>query len=155
VAWQRTAVRGIVLTPDGRLLLQQGQDPLDPDQPPYWFLPGGGIDRDETPAEALRRELLEECGLREMEVGHVLWEQHAVFRFAGIDFDQHEHVVLVRVPDAVDIRPTALEALEALAFRDARWWPLDEVSTTGDVIYPLDLAARLREAGLLGVPRGG
>ena len=148
-------MRGVVLTPDRRLLLQQGQDPLDPGMPPYWFLPGGGIDSGESPSEALRRELLEECGLREVEVGPVLWQQHAVFRFAGIDFDQHEHVVLVRAPGAVDIRPTALEALEAMAFRDARWWPLPEVGATSDVVYPVDLAQRLREAGLLGVTDPG
>jgi 8-oxo-dGTP pyrophosphatase MutT (NUDIX family) len=140
----------VVLAPGGRVLLQQGQDPLDPRQPPYWFLPGGGIDAGESPAEALRRELLEECGLRDVAVGPVLWEQRAVFRFAGIDFDQEEHVLLVEVPAEVDIRPTALEALEAMAFVDARWWPLDDVAATSEVIYPLDLADRLRAAGLLG-----
>lgn len=155
MVWQRTAVRGVVLTPDGRLLLQHGQDPLDPSQPPYWFLPGGGIDTGESPAAALRRELLEECGLRQVEVGPVLWEQRSVFRFAEMDFDQTEQVLLVKVPVAVDIRPTALEALEAAAFREARWWPLSEVAVTGDVVYPLDLATRLRAAGLLDVAGAG
>jgi len=140
----------VVLAPAGRVLLQQGQDPLDPGQPPYWFLPGGGIDAGETAAEALRRELLEECGLRDVEVGPVLWEQQAVFRFAGIDFDQAEQVLLVRVPAAVAVAPTALESLEVLAFRDARWWPLGEVGATSEVVYPIDLAVRLRAAGLLG-----
>ena len=148
-------MRGVVLTPDGRLLLQQGQDPFDPSMPPCWFLPGGGIESGESPAEALRRELLEECGLREVEVGPVLWQQHAAFRFAGIDFDQEEHVVLARVPGAVDIRPTALDAVEVMAFRGARWWPVGEVGATSDVVYPVDLARRLRESGLLRVADPG
>jgi 8-oxo-dGTP pyrophosphatase MutT (NUDIX family) len=150
MAWRRRAARGVVLAPGRRLLLQQGHDPSDPGLPPYWFLPGGGIDGDETPAEALRRELLEECGLRELEVGEVLWEQRATFRFAGIDFDQAEQVLLVRVPAAVAIRSTALGALEAMAFLGARWWALDEVGRTEDVLYPLDLPARLAAAGLVG-----
>lgn len=149
MAWRRRAARGVVLAPGRKLLLQQGQDPLDPGRPPYWFLPGGGIDEGESPAEALRRELLEECGLRDLEVGPVLWERRAVFRFAGIDFDQAEQVLLVRVPEAVAIHPTALELLEAAAFRDARWWPLHDVGTTDAVTYPLDLADRLGAAGLL------
>ena len=139
-----------MLAPGGRLLLQQGHDPLDTRRPPYWFLPGGGIDPGEEPAEALRRELLEECGLRDLEVGALLWEQRAVFHFAGIDFDQDEQVLLVRIPAAVEIRPTALGLLEAAAFGAARWWPLDEVGATGDVLYPVDLPARLSAAGLRG-----
>ncbi len=150
MTWRRRAARGVVLAPGELLLLQQGQDPLDRRRPPYWFLPGGGIDGGESPAEALRRELLEECGLRDLEVGGVLWEQRAVFRFAGIDFDQDEEVLLARVPAVVPIRPTALGLLEAAAFGEARWWPLAEVASTTDVIYPLDLAARLRASGLLG-----
>jgi len=150
VAWRRKSVRGVVLAPGGRLLLQQAHDPTAPAQPPYWFLPGGGIDGVEAPAEALRRELLEECGLRGLEVGRLLWEQRAVFRFAGIDFDQEEQVLLVRVPEAVAVRATALEALEAMAFREARWWPVEEVATTSETVYPTDLAARLASAGLLG-----
>ena len=149
VAGRRNSVRGVVLAPGGRLLLQQAGDPTDPSLPPYWFLPGGRIEPGESTVGALRRELLEECGLVDLEPGPVLWEQRAVFRFAGIDFDQDEQVVLVRVPAAVDVRPTALEALEALAFRAARWWPVAEVGTTSDIVYPLDLLDRLRTAGLL------
>lgn len=154
MAWRRRAARGVVLAPGGRLLLQQGHDPLDLSGRPYWFLPGGGIDAGESSAEALRRELLEECGLRQLEVGAVLWRQRAVFRFAGIDFDQLEEVFLVEVPAAVEIVPTALELLEALAFGDARWWPLGDIAATSEVVYPLDLADRLRVAGLLGGAAG-
>lgn len=139
----------MILTPEGRLLLQRGQDPVDPSAPPYWFLPGGGVEPGESPGEALRRELLEECGLHDLEVGHLLWEQRAEFHFAGMDFDQDEQVLLVRVPHACDIRPTALDPLEAAAFGAARWWPLPEIAATREVIYPQDLAERLRAVRLL------
>lgn len=138
------------MTPDGRLLLQQGHDPSDPSVPPYWFLPGGGIDTGEDADQALRRELLEECGFRDLTIGPVLWHQHTAFHFAGIDFDQEEEIRLVKVREVVAVEPTALGALEAAAFLPARWWPLEEIAGTAEVIYPLDLAARLHAAGPLG-----
>lgn len=148
VALRRRSVRGVILTPQGQLLLQQGHDPTLPSVPPYWFLPGGGIEPGEDDVQALRRELLEECGLRDVEVGWPLWEQRATFRFAGVDFDQDEQVFLVRVPSALAVEPTALEALEASAFLSTRWWLLAELGTTIDVVYPLDLVDRLGAAGL-------
>ncbi len=139
----------MVLAPDGRVLLQQGHDPFDPSVPPYWFLPGGGIDPGEDAAQALRRELLEECGLRDLTIGPVLWHQHTAFRFAGIDFDQEEEIFLVRVPSAVAIEPTALGTLEAAAFLCARWWPAEEIAGATETVYPIDLAERLRAGGVL------
>jgi len=137
-----------VLTGQGQLLLQC-HDPTDPSTPPYWFLPGGRLEPGEDALQALRRELLEECGLRLVEVGALLWEQHSAFRFAGQDFDQEEQIFLVRVPSAVAVEPTALNVLEALAFLCTRWWPLAELTSTAEVVYPLDLAQRLRTSGLL------
>ena len=146
---RQRSVRGVLVTPQGELLLQQGRDPTDPSVPPYWFLPGGRLEPGEDAVDALRRELVEECGLREVEVGPRLWEQRATFHFAGLDFDQDEEVLLVRVPSALAVAATALEALEAAAFLEARWWPLHELAGTAEVVYPLDLADRLRAAGLL------
>ena len=142
-------MRCVLLDPEDHLLLQQGDDPYDPTIGAYWFLPGGGIDGREAPAEALRRELWEECGIEEVEVGPLLWQQRTQFRFAGIDFDQDEDIHLARVRERVAIRPQALEALEAAAFKGARWWPMPHLSATEEVIYPLDLSDRLKAVGLL------
>ncbi len=150
MAERQRSARGVLLTPHGELLLQQGLDPTDPSVPPYWLLPGGRLEAGEDAVGALQRELLEECGLREVDIGPRLWQQRATFHFAGVDFDQDEDVLLVRVPSAVAVAPTALDALEAAAFLEARWWPLDELAGTAEVVYPLDLADRLRAAGLMG-----
>ncbi|MBV9293830.1 MAG: NUDIX domain-containing protein, partial [Frankiales bacterium] len=58
----------VVRDPDGRLLLvQRGRDPGRG----RWSLPGGRLERGETPAAAAVREVREETGL-DVEVGELL-----------------------------------------------------------------------------------
>jgi ADP-ribose pyrophosphatase YjhB (NUDIX family) len=57
-----TSVRAYgILVHHGKLLLVRSANPRY--QPPYWWLPGGGIDFGETPIEALQREFIEETGV--------------------------------------------------------------------------------------------
>lgn len=58
---QRPAARVICLDADHRLLLLRWRDPFDGTW--LWEPPGGGIEPDETPLDAARRELAEETGL--------------------------------------------------------------------------------------------
>jgi 8-oxo-dGTP pyrophosphatase MutT (NUDIX family) len=61
----REAARAVVFDADGAVaLLHVGRDG-------YYKLPGGGIDRGESPKEALERELMEEIGCK-AEVTHEL-----------------------------------------------------------------------------------
>jgi Thiamine monophosphate synthase len=53
---------GIILRPDGQLLL--GQRPTDKAWPGWWELPGGKIEPGESVQQALARELMEEVGIR-------------------------------------------------------------------------------------------
>jgi 8-oxo-dGTP pyrophosphatase MutT (NUDIX family) len=145
VAWKRLAARAVVLDPEGRIFLQESKDPADPSKGTWWELPGGGIDPGETSAEAVTRELYEECGFAEVEVGDVLWDQRVQFTFARIDFDQSEQIHVARLPRAEAWDPQHLEAIEALAFVTARWWTIDELLASDVKTAPGDLRERLIE----------
>lgn len=56
------AVKGIIRRDDGRILVLKRSDG-DDHRPGVWETVGGGMDREETPQEALLREILEETGL--------------------------------------------------------------------------------------------
>lgn len=51
-------VIGIVFINENKVLLQKRRDV------PVWFLPGGGIDKGESPEKAVVREIYEETGIK-------------------------------------------------------------------------------------------
>lgn len=124
---RRVAARVVLLDPEDRVLLLLSSDPARPGSGRWWELPGGGIEPGETSDVAAARELHEETGIEAVEMSPCVWRQHAVFSFAGYDFDQHEYVHVARCRAGVEYRPAGLEALEALAFHGARWWGCGEL----------------------------
>jgi double-stranded uracil-DNA glycosylase len=122
----RQAVRALVVDPDRRLLLLHYANEYDS----WWITPGGGIDAGETDHDALRRELGEEIGLEEFEIGPLLWEQERYFMLDPAHCGQRNRVYLVRVP--------AMEARVISEADEARWFTLDEVAALPDGPYDLD-----------------
>jgi 8-oxo-dGTP diphosphatase len=56
------AVKGIIRRDDGKILVLKRSN-KDDHKPGVWETVGGGMDREETPQEALAREIREETGL--------------------------------------------------------------------------------------------
>ena len=56
------AVKGIIRRSDGKMLVLK-RSAKDDHKPSVWETVGGGMDREETPQEALMREIQEETGL--------------------------------------------------------------------------------------------
>ena len=57
------AVKGIIGRSDGKILVLK-RSSKDDHKPGVWETAGGGMEREETPQEALAREILEETGLQ-------------------------------------------------------------------------------------------
>jgi hypothetical protein len=60
-------------------------------------------------------------------MGPGIWTQYVEFDFAMYHFKSDERIHLARTPNSSEWNPQGLEALEAAAFEDARWWSIDEL----------------------------
>lgn len=136
----RRAVRAVVLDPADRVLLVRFEFP----EATVWALPGGGVEPDETDEVALRRELDEELGLVDVDIGPHIWDRLHVVAFLDGQWDgQRDRIHLVRTR-AFDPRPRLTwEQLRAERLHELRWWSLDELAA-----FDLD-QARLAPARLV------
>ena len=139
--WKRQAARVVALDQDKRIFLINASDPGDPSKAAWWEIPGGGIDGYESSEHAVRRELWEEAGIGDAEIGPVIWTQHVNFFFAGYHFDQDEVVHVAWCRSDTAHAPQGLELFEAMAFKGSKWWTLEDLLASEEPTLP----ARLRE----------
>lgn len=138
----RRVARVVLLDRDNRILLLHGHEPDEPADN-WWFTPGGGLEGDETREEAARRELAEETGITDVEIGPVLWRRRCSFPFAGRRWDQDEWYYLARTDQNVTA-DTRLTELERRSVTGARWWTCQELTRSHETVYPTRLAELLR-----------
>lgn len=135
----RAAVRALVIDADDRILLVQYRRPVGEET--WWGTPGGGVDPGETEEQALARELREEIGLHEFELGPVLFEHVGEFPWARRLFRQLNRTYLVRIGEH---EPRATIDLAAEGVVDVRWWSRSELEATDAQFAPPDLLERVR-----------
>jgi double-stranded uracil-DNA glycosylase len=136
---ERPAVRGLVLDAQDRVLLVKFVDAVGQ---VWWATPGGGIAEGESTEQTLRRELREELGLRDFELGPEIWWREHTFTWMGSILRAHERIHLVRVDEH---EPAPELDLEAEGVHDVRWWTLSELEAVEDTLVPVRLAGFLRE----------
>ncbi|MHC4777580.1 MAG: NUDIX hydrolase [Planctomycetota bacterium] len=144
----RKAVRAVILTPEGSILLMRAQEPVSGRQ--VWFTPGGGREPGESPEACLGRELAEEIGPFARAIGPPIWVRTHTFDWGDRRITQNETYHLVRSDRFTPLSTGNPDPVEASAFREFRWWTAAEIAGSNDLFAPRQLArflARLIEFG--------
>jgi 8-oxo-dGTP pyrophosphatase MutT (NUDIX family) len=151
-ARHRRAARVVLVDARDRVLVERVRVHTDPGQGSWWELPGGGIEGDETTAEAAQRELREETGYLDVEVGPALATGRVRYRSAASVAEQHETVHVARLTGDRRV-PHTLDGAEAAGLVEVAWLTLDELRD-GRRVDPPELPQLARD-GLAGrlVPR--
>ncbi|MFI6645624.1 NUDIX hydrolase [Streptomyces sp. NPDC050504] len=147
----RRVARVVLLDPDDRILLLHGFEPADPASR-WWFTPGGGVEGDETREQAALREVAEETGITQVDLGPALWRRLCSFEFDGRRWDQDEWYYLARTAQTETATGGQTE-LERRSVAGLRWWTSAELLAARETVYPTRLGELLRTLLADGPPR--
>jgi 8-oxo-dGTP pyrophosphatase MutT (NUDIX family) len=142
-AEHRRAARAVVVDEGGRVLLERVRVHTDPSQGSWWELPGGGVEGDESTADAVRREVAEETGHLDLEVLPPLATGRLRYRSATGVAEQHETIHPARLTGGRR-RPVDLQGSEAADLLEVSWLTCDEL-TDGRRLDPPELPHLVRD----------
>lgn len=128
----RTAARLLPVSPQGRVLLLEAQDPAFPGDL-HWISVGGAVDPGESHEEAALRELVEETGIvAELAavVGPLGTGVHP-FSWNGTDYVSHSTFYAIPLAEDVTVRFDGLDAGEVGNIFRAEWWTPEDLEADG------------------------
>jgi len=147
---EREAIRAIILTPENEVLLLRIHLP-DSKERFWWITPGGGLEPGESVEAGLKRELREELGLDDYEVGPLVWRRQHTFNWGSKRIRQNERYYIVH---ADHFEPRMSDPNEAKVLDRFRWWPVAELADSSEPLTPLSLADIVARYLVEGAPEG-
>lgn len=137
-AQERQAARLVVVDNACQVLLFQYED----HRGKWWATPGGGLQASESFEDAAARETHEELGLLRPMLEPV-WDSVIEFESKGVLICQTERFFLLRTEHSAVQWDGVRQAHEKEGILAARWWPLAELQTTTELVFPEDLNERI------------
>ncbi len=134
----RYAARAVVIDRDGRTLLFRATMPGHPLRV-FWITPGGGLKPGEDEPACVMREVFEETGLSEFELGPCVWRRDHTFRWGDGWLRQVEAYYVIQA-DAFEVNRDNHEEAERHFLGAHRWFSLEELRAHDEPLVPSRLA---------------
>lgn len=128
----REAARVITLDERDRVLLLRYEEVGRA----FWATPGGSLEAGEDHEAAARREIREELGIADVDLGPQIAERSSDHRVGRQHVRQVERYYVARVA-AGDVDPGRAAQPDQIVSR--RWWALDELRHSDQTVYPVGL----------------
>lgn len=132
--------RALVFDERERLLLIRWRDPVSARE--FWEPPGGGRHSGESHEDAARREVKEETGMADIEVGPCVLEIERSFTWAGRRFDCLERYFRCRATTHARVAQN-LDEVERLGLVETMWCSPAELRRIGTQLEPIELVGIL------------
>jgi len=135
--YKRRSARILLIDATGRILLFQFADRISGN---IWITPGGGVRDGEALAVAAARELREETGLTvaARDLGSPVAYGGGYADLGWVEGTFRDDYFFHRV-DSHTVDVSGMEREESRTMLGHRWWTLEEIASTDEVVYPWGL----------------
>ncbi|MDP3852931.1 NUDIX hydrolase [Phenylobacterium sp.] len=132
----RLTARVLLFDAAGSILLMRGRMPGGRPSSSAWHTPGGGVDPGETLIDAVHREVVEETGFTQIELGPVVWTRSGEGNLVtGERVMFRESYFVARCPGGEPCRDGWAD-YETELIDDVRWWTMAQLAGLTEKIYP-------------------